>query len=519
MALEPILWALHDSPVNSTTDRMLLAGLAEKADADGTNAFPSRRTLARIALCDVKTVQRRLASLAERGVIILGDQAAARYIPAHARPKVYDLQIPAAWYGPERLARVNQDRAQHGLPPLTQQTRPALPPAPPRTQRSDKGKPRQSGGDCQSPPPPPHDFEARGDCQSRGTGDSESRQGGLSVPQPSPLTLPVKETPRAPAARSADDARRAPTGSSARKAGGYAAPPAAGAPTTPSAESRKTPRRRMPQGQADSVRAVEAGWPSELARLLPAHRPAVLRQAILKALDGGRTPQQLLERIQRRWWTHGYARALAEGELSSPVGVAVGLVRPSTDCPDPMCEDGTTLHLDQPCTNCNERRADRRHGHAPAPGNTYPRPEWWECEGEHCTATGKGPRPDDGLCWQCQDQQELDQIQHATADLMAEAETTQAAQRLRQTIRWQRMHDDTHTEHSEQTPTTQESEKAEQQAATDAQEVRRLREQLLREHPELAAYAQPHPRPAAPPPCTGAARSDTQHRPSTSRHR
>ncbi|MFE9845013.1 helix-turn-helix domain-containing protein, partial [Streptomyces goshikiensis] len=119
----------------STTDRMLLAGLAEKADSDGCNAFPSRRTLARIALCDVKTVQRRLAALVEQGVIALGDQDAARYIPKQARPKVYDLQIPAAWYGPERLARVNQDRANRGLPPLTNDNRAPLPPAPPRVPR------------------------------------------------------------------------------------------------------------------------------------------------------------------------------------------------------------------------------------------------------------------------------------------------------------------------------------------------------------------------------------------------
>ncbi|MGW1766117.1 helix-turn-helix domain-containing protein, partial [Streptomyces sp. NPDC002073] len=132
----------------STTDRMLLAGLAEKADADGCNAFPSRRTLARIALCDVKTVQRRLAALLDQGVIALGDQTVARYIPAHARPKVYDLQIPAAWYGPERLARVNQDRAHRGLEPLTHENRAPLPPARPRVQRSDKGKSRPRGAEA-----------------------------------------------------------------------------------------------------------------------------------------------------------------------------------------------------------------------------------------------------------------------------------------------------------------------------------------------------------------------------------
>ncbi|MGW8779827.1 helix-turn-helix domain-containing protein [Streptomyces sp. NPDC055796] len=484
MALEPILWALHDSPVSSTTDRMLLAGLAEKADPDGTNAFPSRRTLARIALCDVKTVQRRLASLTERGVITLGDQEAARYIPAYARPKVYDLQIPAAWYGPERLARVNEDRAHRGLPPLTQHTRPTLPPAPPRNERSDKGKPRRKGGDSQSPPIKHPEPGGRGDWQSRGRGDCQSLQGGLAVPQPSPLTLPSQETPTAPAARSADDARRATTGSSPRGAGNCAASRGAGAPL-PAARSRKTTRTPMSPGLTDAVRTVEAGWPRELAALLPPHRPAVLRKAILDALDAGRTPPQLLERIQRRWWTHGYARALAEGQLSSPVGVAVGLVRPSMDCPDPMCEDGTTLHLDDTCPKCTERRADRRHQR-----QGHPQPHWWECNGHNCQSSGKGPRPEDGLCRHCRNRAEQTEIQRATAGLIAKAETAQKAEQLRQAARWERMLNDAHAEHTERSRSARDQAEAEQRAAAEAEEVRRLREQLRREHPELAAYAQ-----------------------------
>lgn len=489
MALEPILWALHDSPVNSTTDRMLLAGLAEKADPDGTNAFPSRRTLARIALCDVKTVQRRLASLTERGVITLGDQEAARYIPAHSRPKVYDLQIPAAWYGPERLARVNEDRAHRGLAPLTQQNRPALPPAPPRTERSDKGKPRHQGGDSQSPPAKHLESGGRGDSQSRGRGDCQSPQGGLTVPQPSPITLPPQETPIAPAARSADDARRATTGSSARNAGGSAASTGAGAPT-PADRSTGLVGGQLSPGQADAVRKVEAGWPRELAALLPRHRPAVLREAILQALDGGRTPQQLVERIQQRWWTHRYARALADGELSSAVGVAVGLVRPSTDCPDPMCEDGTTLHLPNPCPKCTQRRADRRRGRLPTQRQPGPAVQWWECAGEGCSAAGNGPRPGDGLCWQCRDRVEQAEIKRATAGLMADVEAAQEATRLRQTIRWKHMLDEAYVEHAERTRTAHEQAETERHAAADAEETRRLREQLIREHPELAAYTQ-----------------------------
>ncbi len=340
------------------------------------------------------------------------------------------LQIPAAWYGPERLARVNEDRAHRGLPPLTHHTRPTLPPTPPRTERSDKGKPRQKGGDSQSPPAKPLESDGRGDSQSRGRGDCQSPQGGLTVPQPSPITLPTPQTPTAPAARSADDARRATTGSRPPGASGCAASRGAGAPIPP-ARSRKTTRLRLSPGLADSVRAVEAGWPRELAALLPPHPPAVLREAILHALDAGRTPQQLLERIQRRWWTHGYAHALAEGELSSPVGAAVGLVRPSTDCPDPMCEDGTTLHLDDACPKCTERRADHRRRPVPTQRQNGPQLRWWECDGKDCSAAGKGPRPDDGLCQQCRNRAEQTEIQRATAGLVAEAEAAQEAERLR----------------------------------------------------------------------------------------
>ncbi|MEU8943469.1 hypothetical protein AB0C97_36355 [Streptomyces goshikiensis] len=220
----------------------------------------------------------------------------------------------------------------------------------------------------------------------------------------------------------------------------------------------------------------------------------MLREAILQALDGGRTAHQLVERIQRRWWTHGYARALAEGQLASPVGTAVALVRPSTDCPDPMCEDGVTLHLDDGCPKCEQRRMDRRRGQVPGPREKGPAPQWWECDGPGCTTAGKGPRPADGLCWQCQERVEeaaaQTAVQGVSATLAAEADAAEEAARLRQTIRWARMLDEAYTEHAERGRTAQEQAEAQRQAEADAEQVRILREQLLREHPELAAYAQ-----------------------------
>ncbi|WP_369780421.1 hypothetical protein [Streptomyces sp. R33] len=52
------------------------------------------------------------------------------------------------------------------------------------------------------------------------------------------------------------------------------------------------------------------------------------------------------------------------------------------------------------------------------------------------------------------------------------------------------MLDEAHAEQAERSRSAQDQTKAEQRAAAEAAEVRRLREQLIREHPELAAYAQ-----------------------------
>jgi hypothetical protein len=122
----------------------------------------------------------------------------------------------------------------------------------------------------------------------------------------------------------------------------------------------KGPGRRLSRQQAAAVRTVEEAWPEGLRELLPSYRPQVLRDTIVQALES-RTPEQLVERVRRRWWSHGYAVDAMPGEkgIGSPVGVAVALVRPSVDCPDPMCEDGTTVYTGAACRACAERKADR----------------------------------------------------------------------------------------------------------------------------------------------------------------
>ncbi|MFD7829362.1 helix-turn-helix domain-containing protein [Kitasatospora sp. NPDC059803] len=178
MSLDPLLWALKDSPTSDPFERLILITLAEKADSDGCNAFPSKSTLARAALCDVKTVGRKLAQLRQRGLIGEGDQSAARHIPERYRPVVYDLQIPLSWFG-YRIDRVNEEREQKGLAPLTARSRPDIAPAPTRSRRSDFGRKRPVGNEEPAAEGPSEPTDSQSPLEEEhGGGSGVARTGG-----------------------------------------------------------------------------------------------------------------------------------------------------------------------------------------------------------------------------------------------------------------------------------------------------------------------------------------------------
>jgi len=194
MALEPILWALKAAPVTDAQERLVLVALAEAADSDGCNAIRSDDTLAAQCLTDARTVRRRRAALAERGLITLGDQAAAEYIRADRRPKVYDVMVPWPALAPY-IDTINTERARRGKPPLRPQDRPEHPPAPARRRRADAGQPRPaaattgSGGTAS-----PGGLAARPDTQSA-TGGLVVRHGGTTRPPTHPYDPPQDPPP------------------------------------------------------------------------------------------------------------------------------------------------------------------------------------------------------------------------------------------------------------------------------------------------------------------------------------
>jgi hypothetical protein len=190
VSFDALLWATNDAPIADVNEFAVLMMLAEKADADGCNAFPSRPTMASRTHIDPKTVLRTLQRLEGRGLIAKGDQSAAAYLRADRRPVVYDLMIPYSWFS--NIDRINRERADRGRSPLTREGRPDLAAPPEKRRRSDLGRKRapRAGerGDYESPRAEEGVF-ADGGTLSPERGDSQSGTGGLVVTQPSPLTL------------------------------------------------------------------------------------------------------------------------------------------------------------------------------------------------------------------------------------------------------------------------------------------------------------------------------------------
>jgi hypothetical protein len=256
--------------------------------------------------------------------------------------------------------------------------------------------------------------------------------------------------------------------------------------------AKKEPGRRLTPKEAAAVKLVEAAFPAELQ--LPSYRPPVLRDAIVEALRS-RSPEVLVERVKRRWWKHGYEKAVMPGGkgIGSPVGVAVALVRASTDCPEPMCEDGVILDNGGPCRACKQRKEDRKRSVPAQRGESgedqgddgAPAPRRWKCRS--CQTPGKEgtQAPEDRLCGPCR--KEAQAAAAAAAALQEQFAQAEAHRERLARERWNELVEDAYREEAER---EQMREAVEQRRRARAEEDRLLREQIARENPELLAYSQ-----------------------------
>ncbi|MFG3138809.1 hypothetical protein ACGFZA_21650 [Streptomyces sp. NPDC048211] len=82
---------------------------------------------------------------------------------------------------------------------------------------------------------------------------------------------------------------------------------------------------------------------------MPSELVALIRREL-----GRRTPDQLLDRVERRWnarWSHALQEKDEEGRRRQPLEIAEALLRPGR-CAEPRCEDGRLITTDSPCPHC-----------------------------------------------------------------------------------------------------------------------------------------------------------------------
>lgn len=112
-------WVFEQS-LSEGTDRLVLLAIADQARRDGTNAYPSIRSLAEMANVSVRTVQRSIRSLIELGELRVEHNAGgARDLRDDRRPNRYTILMHGAT---EVSPRTDAERARAA------RTRPRLDP-------------------------------------------------------------------------------------------------------------------------------------------------------------------------------------------------------------------------------------------------------------------------------------------------------------------------------------------------------------------------------------------------------
>lgn len=129
MSIEVMSWVLNNSPVRGT-EKIILLGLANHADADGNNAYPSVARLARYANVSERAVQQALRILEEGGHIYRhfneGGSAQQR---ADRRPNKYTVLMygvkqtsPRGGNGVKSGASRGEEQRTDGVKPTSPET-------------------------------------------------------------------------------------------------------------------------------------------------------------------------------------------------------------------------------------------------------------------------------------------------------------------------------------------------------------------------------------------------------------
>jgi hypothetical protein len=265
--------------------KFILLGYANHADKHGRGAYPSTRTIADYAECDVRTVQRHIGWLLERGYLREGDQQMVDHLDPRHRPIVYDVAMSDE--------QVDQ-WASEGSPVGGSRARAAQ-----AGRRGGQASPQVGRGDNLSP------LAGHGSSQvSRGdtlspleTGPRGDNNGGSGVTTHASrgdtgVTRTVLEPPQEPSSSSPTPPRTAAAATAAAGGGPLANSTAAALDVLP--ESVRDHPSVVPSAIARHIQPLERrGWPraqirERLAGIETADAPgaaALTRLADLAAID------------------------------------------------------------------------------------------------------------------------------------------------------------------------------------------------------------------------------------------
>lgn len=115
MSLRAMTWALEDAPVDDPAQLLVLWALSDRANDDGTSAYPAVSWLADRARCSSRSVHRHLKALEVGEVIRRGDQSLVDHYRADRRPVVWDLNLTLR--RGDKLAPRDGVTAVHGVTP------------------------------------------------------------------------------------------------------------------------------------------------------------------------------------------------------------------------------------------------------------------------------------------------------------------------------------------------------------------------------------------------------------------
>ncbi|PKA32889.1 helix-turn-helix domain-containing protein [Streptomyces sp. SM8] len=342
MSHEAVTWAMDDAPMlrtekgrPDTTTRGVLQVLAEHADKDGQNARPSLARLRYRTGYDRRTVQRALRRLEAAGLI--------KATGTHGEITVYALALRTIRPASDWTELLEDEQRQKDA----------------ARDRQRKSRAKRAASSAAAEPSTDPDVTHLDDVTEQGVTHSDDERHASEVRDVThsddarhalSAALTVSEPSTEPST-TLGDGRRPTTGSEGAPEGGCAA-----AATASPAEEETEELRTA------AVGCVIGLMPHRLRDQLPNPVPRAVTDAIRTELARGLTADQLVERVGRRWWNHGYEDAAESGDgpgILRPVGVAIALVRRG-QCTSERCDDGTDVDTGARCRTCEREAEDRK---------------------------------------------------------------------------------------------------------------------------------------------------------------